>query len=385
MGTDVIVVGLGSMGAATAHQLASRGLRVVGIDRYRPPHTNGAHAGGSRIIRLAYAEGVAYVPLLRRAYELWAAIERSSGVDLLTPTGGLMLGRPDSSMVAGALASARTHGLAHELLDAAQIRRRFPVFAPRDDEVGVYEEVAGFVRPEATVATLLDLAGRAGADLRYGVRATGWSAGPGGVTVRTDEGELTAGRLVLCPGAGAGELIADLNIPLRAERRVQHFWPVADAGFALGRCPIWLWESAAGVVAYGFPGADPPPGSDRGGLVVKTGVHVDPNAVPRSDLAPAQPAEAARAAEVLTPLLPALASAGPPDGIPCLYTLTPDEHFVVGPHPRHDSVTVAAGFSGHGFKFVPVIGEIVADLAQHGSTRHDISLFAPDRFGQVAA
>ncbi|MEV0397602.1 N-methyl-L-tryptophan oxidase [Polymorphospora rubra] len=384
MGTDVIVVGLGSMGAATTHQLASRGIRVVGVDRYTPPHTNGAHAGGSRIIRLAYAEGAAYVPLLRRAYELWAEIEQASGADLLTPTGGLMLGRPGSSTVAGALASARIHGLAHELLDAAEIRRRFPVFAPDDDEVGVYEEVAGFVRPEATVGTLLDLAGRAGADLRYGVRVTGWSAGPGGVTVRTDEGELTAARLVLCPGAGAGELIADLNIPLRVERRVQHFWPVTDAGFALGRCPIWLWESAAGAVAYGFPGAEPAAGSGHRGLVVKTGVHVDPAGVPRSDLGPAEPAEAGRAAELLAPLLPALASAGQPDGTPCLYTLTPDEHFVVGRHPRHEAVTVAAGFSGHGFKFVPVIGEIVADLAQHGATRHDIDLFAPNRFGVPA-
>jgi sarcosine oxidase len=386
---EVIVVGLGSMGAATAYQLASRGVRVLGLDEFTPPHPAGAHTGGSRIIRLAYAEGADYVPLLRRSYQLWGEVERADGDDLLTRTGGLMLGHADSSTVAGALASARVHGLDHELLDAAEIRRRFPAFAPGDDEVGVYEEAAGILRPEAAVTAFLRLAADAGADLRYGTRVTGWRADASGISVRTPDGELTADRLVLCPGAGAPGLLGDLGVPFEVQRRVQHYWAAPGAEFAVGRCPVWIWESEPGVTAYGMPALDrttatdgtPTPAAGGNAPVAKTAFHsaVGP-ATSEADLGPTTAEERRRMMAWLAPRLPGLAAVDWLAGQPCRYTLTPDEHFVLGRHPGHANVSVAAGFSGHGFKFVPVVGEILADLAQTGATPHRIDLFAPDRF-----
>jgi sarcosine oxidase len=378
---DVIVVGLGSMGAAAAYHLAERGVRVLGVDRFTPPHTRGAHTGGSRIIRLAYAEGAAYVPLLQRAYDLWPRVEVAAGTRLLTRTGGLMLGRPESDTVAGALESARRHRLDHELLDAAEIRRRFPAFVPADGEVGLHEEVAGVVRPEAAIDALLRLAAEAGADLRYGVEVTGWRTTTDGVEVHTADGVLSADRLVLCPGGGAPRL-GDLDVPFRVERRIQHYWAPPGPEFAPDRCPIWIWEAPAGVTAYGIPALDPPPGDAlAGGPVVKAAFHTgDEPADPEAGADPVRAEEERDLVEWLAGRLPALARGRWLGGKRCLYTLTPDGHFVVGRHPRHDSVSVAAGFSGHGFKFVPVIGEILADLAQRGATDHPIDIFAPDRF-----
>ena len=417
MRPDVIVAGLGSMGAATACELAARGVRVLGLDRFAPPHTRGAHAGGSRIIRMAYAEGSAYVPLVRRAYELWQTLEGAAGTRLLSPTGGLMLGRPDSLTVRGASASAQAHGLAHEMLDAVQVRRRFPAFTPADDEVALYEEATGLLRPERAIAAQLLLAGRAGADLRYGAAVTGWRATADGVTVTTATGTHESAHLILCPGAWAPELLADLGVPMVVRRRVQHYWRSPGGDYAAGRFPSWMWEYGDGAIAYGLPApggegidrgvkaalhhasapvADPPgaadPVMDRAGPVVdRVGASVDragPAVVdhaggpvdPDVGAGEATPAEVRAMRGWLATRLPALAASDWLGSKPCLYTLTPDEDFVVGRHPRHERVTVACGFSGHGFKFAPVVGEILADLALDGSTAHPITMFAPDRF-----
>jgi sarcosine oxidase len=374
---DVIVVGLGSMGSAAAYQLAARGARVLGLDRFHPPHGRGAHAGGTRIIRLAYAEGAEYVPLLRRAYELWTAVEQETGVDLMTTTGGLMLGPADGATVSGALASARTHGLDHELLDAADVRRRFPAFTPRDDEAALYEEVAGLVRPEAAIGAYLKLAAAAGAELRYGVPVTGWRAGAGGVTVETPDGELSADRLVLSPGAWAPALLADLAVPFDVQRRVQHYFRSPGPEYEPGNFPIWIWEYEPDAWVYGLPAAD---GAGHAQAVKAAFHRLDDPADPDAGAAVARPAEGAAVRACLEPRLPALAVSDWLGGKHCLYTLTPDEHFVLGRHPDHETVAVAAGFSGHGFKFVPVVGEILADLALTGATAHPIGLFAPDRF-----
>jgi sarcosine oxidase len=320
--------------------------------------------------------------LLRPAYQLWETVEAAAGTLLLARTGGLMLGAPESGIVAGALRSARTHGLAHELLDAAEVRRRFPAFAPTELEVGLYEEAAGIVRPEAAVDALLRLAAQAGADLRYGVPVTGWRATGSGVQVQTPGGPMTADRLVLCPGGWAGRLLADLGVPLRVERRVQHYWTPPGPEFEPHRCPIWIWESAAGVAAYGVPALDPPPGDPLAGRpVTKAAFHTgDEPADADAGAAGVVAGEQRGIVEWLADRLPGLAASPWVGGKPCLYTLTPDGHFVVGRHPGHEAVSVAAGFSGHGFKFVPVIGEILADLTVHGTTDHPIDLFAPDRF-----
>jgi sarcosine oxidase len=364
---DVIVVGLGSMGAAAAAELARRGVRVLGLDRFTPPHGRGEHAGGSRIIRLAYSEGEAYVPLLRRAYELW----RDLGDDLLLTTGGLNLGRPDSATVAGALASARRHGLAHELLDPAEIHRRFPAVTPADDEVALYEEVAGIVRPERAIATWLENAASSGAELRFDAPVTGWRAtADGDVTVEVAGEEITTARLVLSPGPWAGELLGEASaiVPLRVESRLQHYWtaePAADPR------AVWIWEPADAAVAYGIPALD--------GVVKAAFHHVGPPAGADPVAAGPTPEDRQALVDWLAPRMPGLAAARYEGAKPCLYTISPDEHFVLGLHPASPSVAVAAGFSGHGFKFAPVVGEILADLAQAGDTSHAIDTFAPDR------
>ena len=251
---DVIVVGLGTMGSAAAWQLAGRGVRVIGLDRFHPPHGRGSHAGGSRIIRLAYAEGAAYVPLLRRAYPLWDELSAAAGTELITRTGGLMIGAPDSEIVTGALHSARVHDLDHEILDPASVARRFPAFTLADDEVAVYEAAAGFVRPEAGIGAMLGLAARSGADLRAGVEVLDWRAGVDGVAVSTSGGALTADRLIIAPGAWAPELLVGMGIPLRVSRRVQHFY--APPG----------WTRAVGIWAGGVPDLDLGLRSGSGGL-----------------------------------------------------------------------------------------------------------------------
>jgi sarcosine oxidase len=373
---DVIVLGLGGMGSAAAAHLAARGSRVLGLDRFGPAHDSGSSHGGSRIIRQSYFEDPAYVPLLLRAYELWDRLSVDSGTDLITRTGGLYLGPPASPTVAGSLRAAEEWDLAHEVLDAAELRRRFPTFRPQDDEIAVYEEAAGFVRPELTVGAHLALAGRHGAELRFQEPAEDWAVTPGGgVRVTTAAGTYTAGRLVIAPGAWAPELLTDLALPLTVERQVMHwFAPVGGVGpFVPGRQPVHIHEDAEGTQIYGFPAIDGPDGGAKVAFFRRGNV-TDPNALDRA----VHPEEVQAMADHLRTVLPSLPGRHLA-GVACMYTTTPDHHFVIAPHPEHPQVTAACGFSGHGFKFVPVVGEILADLATEGTTRHPIALFDPRR------
>jgi sarcosine oxidase len=328
---------------------------VLGLDRYPPVHDQGASHGETRIVRKAYFEGAGYVPLLHRAYELWDEL------GLLTRTGALFLGAERSRVVGGTLDTARHWGLPHEMLDAAEVHRRFPAFTPPPGTVALLEADAGWVSPEAAVRAQLDRAGAAGADLRFGQVATGWSASADGVRVSTSDGSYDAGALVLAPGRWAADL---LDLPLRVESRTVGWYAPADPVlFAAERFPVWIWERPDGTAPYGFPDV---------GTGVKTAVH---SSTTRS-AALWQPDEVA---DLIAPLLPGLG-----DSVlrisECTYTLTPDEHYVVGHHPGFERVVVACGFSGHGFKLTPVIGEVLADLAVDGSTGSDLSLFDPQRF-----
>ena len=363
--TKVIVLGLGGMGTAAAAHLARRGAEVVGVEQFEPGHDRGSSHGESRIIRQAYFEHPAYVPLLLRAYELWEDLERDDP-GIFRPTGGLFLGRPDTGAVSGSLASAREHALPHEVLDAGEIRRRFPAFAPEDDEVGVYEERSGFVRPERTVLEHWRRAQAAGAERWPGGRALSWEADANGVRVRTAGGTVEGDRLVVTPGAWAPSLLAGLDLPLVVTRQAV-FWfrPTEPAAYALGTQPVFVWERP-GLSPYGFPCID-----EDGG--VKIGLHhrgpeTDPDQLDRH----VSEQEAADVADLVRPLLPSLPGTFL-RAITCLYTTTPDHDFVIGVHPEHANVAIACGFSGHGFKFVPVVGEVLADLALEGE--HP----APDR------
>ena len=378
---DVIVAGLGGMGSAAASELAGRGKMVLGLERFSPAHDRGSSHGRSRIIRQAYFEGAAYVPLLLRAYELWEKLERETGQELMTLTGGLMIGREDGDLVSGSVASADAHDLPYELLDVNEIRRRFPAFAPGPDTVALYEERAGFVRPEETVKAHLDLAGSSGADLRFEEPVLSWEATDGGVRVETPESVYEAERLVISPGAWAPRLLASLGIPLEVTRQVM-FWfePTNGPGpFLPTHFPIFIWEPDDGNMFYGFPAQD----DDRGvkaAFFRAGGSPTDPETIDRE----VREVEADFLRGYLAEHVPELAGRCL-EARACMYTNTPDEHFVISLHPGHPQVAVACGFSGHGYKFCSVVGEILADLATEGSTPHPIDLFSPARLDRADA
>lgn len=378
---DVIVAGLGGMGSAAAYQLAGRGQRVLGLERFSPAHDRGSSHGRSRIIRQAYFEGSEYVPLLLRAYELWEQLEEETGQRLMTLTGGLMIGREDGELVSGSIRSAEEHGLPHEMLDAAEIRRSFPAYAPGPETVALYEEKAGFVRPEETVKAHLDQASSSGADLRFGEPVLSWEASGDGVRVETPKSTYEAGRLVISPGAWAPQVLADLDLPLEVIRQVM-FWYEPKNGlepFLPERFPIFIWEPEDGNMFYGFPAQD----ADRGvkaAFFRAGGVPTSPDTIDRE----VYEEEIGFLRSYLAEHVPELAGRCL-DARACMYTNTPDEHFVISAHPEHPQVVIACGFSGHGYKFCSVVGEIVADLAIEGSTRHPIDLFSPARLNRADA
>ncbi len=379
---DVIVIGLGGMGSAAAYRLAGRGLRVLGLDRHRPVHDQGSSHGGSRITRQAYFEDPAYVPLLLRAAELWPEVEAASGRTIAVWTGGVMIGRPDSRTVAGSLRSAQEWDLPHEMLDAAEIRRRFPTMTPGPDEVALYERGAGLVIPEESVAAHLALAARAGAELHHEEPVTRWRAEPGGgVRVTTGRATYTGGQLVICPGAWAPELLAGLGVPFGIERQVQYwFAPAAGiAPFRAERHPIYIWEAGGGRQFYGFPSFADPAERGQGRVASAAGRP----ARRRRSTGPCTREEVEAMRAFIAPRMPDLPGTFL-RAATCMYTNTPDEHFVIARHPAHEQVVVACGFSGHGFKFVPVVGEIVADLVADGATAHPIGLFDPGRLAPPA-
>lgn len=360
---DVIVVGLGGMGSAAAAHAAARGQRVLGIEQFQPAHDQGSSHGRSRVIRLAYFEHPAYVPLLRRSYELWRRLEEQTGRRLLMMTGGLMIGSPDTEVVSGSLRSAREHQLDHQLLDAAEIRRRFPVLTPDSGTVALFEREAGVVFPEEAIRAHLDIATDNGAHVHFDEPVVDWEvAASGRIDVRTSHARYECERLILAPGSWALDVFKIDWLPLEVEPQQLHwFEPIGgEAPFSADRFPIYIWEIGDGVQFYGFP-AD-----DEGRVKV---------AFFRSKVTGEQPMR-----DALRSRIPALANGVLVDTVACKYTLTPDRHFVIGPHPEWPNVTIASPCSGHGYKFASVVGEILADLAIDGRTRHPIDLFAPGRF-----
>jgi sarcosine oxidase len=372
---DVIVAGLGGMGSAAAYQLAARGKRVLGLEKFSPAHDRGSSHGRSRIIRQAYFEDPAYVPLLLRAYELWERLERETNQDLMTLTGGLMIGHRESELVSGSVRSAEEHGLPYELLDAGEIRARFPALSPDPETVALYEEKAGFLRPEETVRAHLDRADSLGAELRFEEPVLSWEAPPAGVRVETPEGSYDAERLVISPGAWAPQLLSDLGLPLEVERQVM-YWFEPKGGlepFLPDRFPIFIWEPDDGNWFYGFPAQEDERGV-KAAFYRAGGVPTSPETIDRE----VHGEEIDFVRTYLARYVPELAGRCL-DARVCMYTNTPDLHFVISLHPDHPQVAIACGFSGHGYKFCSVVGEILADLAMDGATSHPIDLFSPAR------
>ncbi|HEV8253352.1 MAG TPA: N-methyl-L-tryptophan oxidase [Vicinamibacteria bacterium] len=371
-GAEVIVAGLGAMGSAAAWQLARRGRRVVGFDRYAPPHMLGSTHGRSRIIREAYFEHPGYVPLLRRAYENWADLERESGRRLLRQTGGLMAGPETGVLFSGARRSAREHALPHEVLAAGEIRRRFPGFTPPEDTIGLFEPRAGMLAPEASVEAALDLARRHGAELRTNEPVLSWRADGRGVEVTTAEGTHRAARLILSAGPWLPSLLGALGRPLQVERQLFHWFEPAQTPELFGpdRCPVAVWEYAPDRIFATQPDV---------GDGMKAGIHhegetTDPDHVRREPTAEDESAMR----RLVERYMPAAAGRLREARV-CLYTNTPDHHFVIDVHPDHPQVIVASPCSGHGFKFASVVGEILADLATEGRSRFDLAPFSLSR------
>jgi sarcosine oxidase len=372
---DAIVVGLGGMGSAAVAHLARRNVKVLGLEQFTPVHARGSSHGESRVIRQSYFEHPDYVPLLLRAYELWEALERETNSDLMTLTGGLMIGEAHSHTVTGSCRSAREHGLPHEMLDAHQIRSRFPAFAPDVGLVGLYEKNAGYVRPERCIRAHLDQASRYGAQLRFEEPVLEWKARSQSVILRTQAGTYETASLVLTPGAWAPRLF-QLELPLSVVR--QHlFWIEPRAPFELfdsSRFPIFIWEVHPQLQFYGFPLHGPV--SDGIKIAI---FYVHEPCQPESMHASPSPSVIETLRVCLQDRIPSL-SGQILRSVACMYTNTPDHHFVIGKHPHHPNVTIASPCSGHGFKFCSVMGEVLADLALDNQTRHAIDMFSPDRF-----
>lgn len=370
---DCIVIGVGGMGSSTLYNLAKRGRRVLGLEQFDIPHAEGSSHGVNRIIRLAYYEHPSYVPLLRRAYELWSEIESVTGEQLLYKTGSIDTAPSGHEVFEGSLESCLLHDIPHRVLNHAQINEEFPGYQLPPGHMGLLQGDGGFVLSERSIVAYANAAMSTGAEIHAREVVSGWEPDQGGVRVFTDRGEYTAERLVITAGAwtsGMVPILDDLAVP---ERQVlawlqpidgslytPEVFPVFNAYFDEGRY--------YGFPVHGIPGfkvgryhhleevIDPD-------FAIKT-VDSEDEAVLRSAVERYFPKANGTTMTLKT----------------CMFTNTPDEHFIVDLLPANSQVVVAAGFSGHGFKFASVIGEILADLAINGETEHNIDLLKIDRF-----
>jgi len=367
---DAIVIGCGAMGSAACASLARRGAQVLGIEQFTRGHDRGSSHGGSRIYRESYFEADDYVPLLRRAGELWEELEEISRERLLHRCGALYLGDPQGEVITGVARSAARHGVTIESLTTDEVTVRFPMFSPPAGSAALWEPRAGFVRPERAVHALLRLAEGHGAQILEGERVLGIKEHGRSVTVETDAGEYEGGSLVLTGGAWTAKLAPTLAPLLRPTRQALA-WIDPGAGLDAAdasRCPVWFIEDGAKGGFYGVPMASDqaPP---RGLKVARhlPGKAADPD-VPQE---PATDAERRDLEEAMATFLPGVA--GPVSATAtCLYTMSPDGHFIIDRVPDARRMFMACGFSGHGFKFAPVVGEVLAQLALEGRNPHPI-------------
>jgi sarcosine oxidase len=371
---DVVVCGLGIAGSAALLELARRGRRVAGIEQFMPGHDRGSSHGESRVIRLGYFEHPSYVPLVRRAHAKWREIGEAAGERLLHVTGVLEIGRPDSTLVRGTLASIKAHALPHEVLAAGDLMQRFPAFRVPADFVAVLQPDGGYLAAEPSIHALLSLARGAGAEIRSGETIRAIEPRAGAVKITTDRATIEAGAAIVSVGPWLKALLPDLPVPIRVTRQVMAwFEPLDSALVAPPRLPVFLIESRHGI-HYGFP---------LRGRSIKVAKHhhadqgVDPQTCERTVTADDERLIRAAIADHVPAANGALIEAKT-----CLYTVTPDGDFIVDRLPGAPQIVIASPCSGHGFKFAPAIGEIVADLATEGATRHDISRFALARFGK---
>jgi sarcosine oxidase len=374
---EVLVAGVGGCGASALYQLARRGVRAIGIDRFEPGHDRGSSHGDTRVIRQAYFEHPDYVPLLRRAYDLWKEIEQDGDTRLLELCGLLLLGPPDGEILGGARLAAERHGAALEALERGEVALRFPAFEVPEGFDTAWEPQGGYLRVEECVRTYARRAVQLGAELRTGESIRGWRADARGVRVETDHEVYEAERLVLCPGAWAPALLPGVapRAGLRVLRKVLLWYPRRSAQRAVPETTFFAELPYGGF--YGFPCLD--------GRTVKLAEHTggdevdDPLRLDRELYAVDSAGPERFIAEVLPTLAPQ-----PVHHAVCMYTMTSDAHFVVDRHPEHGNVVLAAGFSGHGFKFMSALGAILCELALDGHTPSPIDFLSLARFAADA-
>lgn len=369
---DVAILGLGAVGASAAWRAADRGCSVIGFEQFTPAHARGSSHGGSRIFRKTLFEGSEYIPLIERAHQLWARLERESGTALFLRTGGLCIGAEDGELVRDALRCAGEGGVEVELLGADGLAARYPQFAVAAGDVGVLEPGAGVLDPEGCIRAAIGLAVAAGADLRFGTRVTGLDHDDDGVRVRIGDERFAARRAIVATGAWFTDLVPELPLRVRRSASVWFNGPAAGA-FGPDHFPTFVWESD-GLDGWGIPDVD--------GRGVKVGAgpsapkpwlsHADGNDYP-IDAADTDPPEAF-VRQAFPNLVPKAVAA-----VPCMNSTTPDGDFVIGTPQSAPSLVLAGGFSGHGFKHASAVGDLAVDLAVEGGCAVP-ARFSPDRF-----
>lgn len=374
---DAAIIGMGTMGSFAAVELARRGLSVAGFDQFTPPHGRGSHSGATRIYRVAYAEGTGYVPLAQRAGELWDQASEQMGAQLLHRVGMLYMGPPGGPFIGKVAESASSNRLQVEMLSAAEVFRRYPAFEIPEDFAGLFDPQAGWIDVEASISCSHVYARALGVECVFDQPVKGWDATAAGVDVRLEKETVTAANLIITAGSWTGRLLEDLRLPLTVKRKViAWFDPLTPELFAADRIPIFSFPDNW---TYGFP--------NMPGMGVKMAEHTGGSYLPNADspIPPPGPADLDPIAATAAKYLPRLAGGYPQArsrlqrSATCLYTMTPDEDFIVDHHPEFKNVVFAAGFSGHGFKFAPLVAIALADLVLEGKTSLPIGFLSLKR------
>ena len=376
-----IVIGLGAMGSSTLYRLAQSGKRVLGIDRYHPPHSLGSTHGGSRIIRAAYYEDPSYVPLLQHAYESWAEIEQDSGYHLFTPCGGLMMSSEGEDIASLSAEAAEDFDLPYEWLERKHLKKRYPMFRLPKDTYACLDLSAGCLHPEWAVSAQLELARAAGAELALQESYFSWEKNGQGILVKTSNGSYLTDNLILCLGPWSGSVAAEFGINLEVERIAQH-WMQPESGierFFPGQFPLFLWMVEPELMLYGLPALDGPQGGAKIAFYPYGPHRVQEFSSPQDIHREATASDYQHLREYLGKYVPDLNHQILRSSI-CMHTNSPDFHPVIAQHPENEQVWAAFGFSGHGFKFSNVVGELLRDLIVDGESEWDLDLFQPDRF-----
>ena len=370
---DAIVIGLGGMGSAALFELAKRGKRVLGIEQFDIAHDMGSSHGVTRIIRLAYHEHPSYVPLMRRAYELWRELEASADEQILHITGSIDAGPPDGSNFKGSLLSCEEHDLPHDVLTSTELTDRFPGYVLPSETMAVFQGEGGFLLPERCISLFLEQAQTLGATVHTGERTLGWESTSGGVRVTTEHGIYEAESLIITAGAWTSKLLPYLGAAAIPERQVlAWFETLRPELFTPENFPVFNLVIDEGQF-YGFPEFGVP--GFKLGKYHHLEENVDPDTIDRQP----NSQDEAVLRDFTRKYFPGAAGATSSMKV-CMFTNSPDEHFIIDRLPDAPNVSLAAGFSGHGYKFSSVVGEILTDLTIDGKTSHDIGMFGLSRF-----